>query len=443
MKKSDFFPDIHNPELLLTAFQTLLDNSSDMVFVKDKNLRYLAASDPFVQMTGKSHKSEIINHSDLEIFEDEDLAQRYRADDLKLLESGQNLVEYIEPLADESGYARYASTSKYILTDSQGEVIGILGISKDITTEYLARQHYHQELRYLFSLPADTYAAVFIDIDDWRIVSQRRQPVDNGMLQTFLTVDELRRSALESIVDPDCDAAAFYKNFAPHALNTISCSGQDYLFFHYQRKMADQTVRWVRNEIHFLIDPETGHLCIMLLARDIDAQKQEEQKIITAARLDQMTMVLNRETAIRQIREILATEPDSLHALFMLDIDNFKSLNDTLGHQAGDTFLITLARKLQISFRERDVVARLGGDEFIIFMRSISDPSAIERKARRLLDIIRETCAPYTNIQLSCSIGISVPASADTTFDQLYAQADRALYQAKGNGKNQYCLHRS
>ena len=442
MKNPVLSTEPNNRSLLQTAFRTLLDNTADLIFIKDRDLRYVAASDPFVKMTGKEHPDQVIGHTDTEIFEDQTLARRYRTDDLKLFESGQDLTEYVEPLADESGYARYASTSKYILRNAQGDIIGILGISKDITTEYLARQHYHQELTYLFTLPADTYAAVFIDIDDWRIVSQRRQLVDDSTMQSCHTVDALLDFALASFVDPCSDAAGFYRKFSPPFLNRINNRGQTHLSFTYLRRMADGKIRWVNNEVHFLIDPETGHLCVMLSARDVDAQKREEHKILSAARLDQMTMLLNRETAISQIREILEAEPDSLHALFMLDIDNFKSLNDTLGHQAGDAFLITLAHKLQNNFRERDVVARLGGDEFIVFMHRIADPAAIDRKARRLLDVIRETCAPFTHIQLSCSIGISVADSVETTFEQLYSQADQALYQAKRNGKNRYHVAR-
>ena len=102
-------------ELMGVAFTSMLENTKDMMFVKDANLVYVAASVPFVKMVGKEYISEIIGRTDMEIFEDKGLAERYVADDKKLIASGKNLVDYIEPITDENGQARYGSTSKYIL----------------------------------------------------------------------------------------------------------------------------------------------------------------------------------------------------------------------------------------------------------------------------------------------------------------------------------------
>ena len=152
-------------KLMKAAFEVIVNNSTDLLFLKDINSVYHAASLPFIKMAGKSSLSEIIGRTDLEIFENETLAKRYIADDHRLLEGGQDLIDYIEPICDDHGNARYGSTSKYILRDSKGQVIGLLGITRDITTEYLARQRYQSELRYLFELPEDTYAVCYIDAD--------------------------------------------------------------------------------------------------------------------------------------------------------------------------------------------------------------------------------------------------------------------------------------
>ena len=139
-------------ELIKSAFNVIVDNTDDLIFIKDSNLVYQAASMPFVKMAGKASVSEIVGHTDLEIFEDEQLARRYIADDHRLLSEGNDLVDYVEPITVDNGKARYGSTSKYILRDTKGVIIGLLGITKDITTEYLARKRYQQELEYLFEL---------------------------------------------------------------------------------------------------------------------------------------------------------------------------------------------------------------------------------------------------------------------------------------------------
>ena len=118
--------------IMQIAFRTMIENTQDMVFVKDVNLVYVAASMPFVKMVGKECVEDIVGKTDFEIFEDQSLARRYVSDDRKLLASKNDLVDYIEPITDEDGQARYGTTSKHILKDDEGNQVGIFGITRDI-----------------------------------------------------------------------------------------------------------------------------------------------------------------------------------------------------------------------------------------------------------------------------------------------------------------------
>ena len=427
-----------NQNLICAAFQAILDHTEDMVFIKDADLVYAAASMPFVRMVGKDSIEEIVGYTDFEIFEDQNLAKRYVSDDHKLLEAGEDLSEYMEPLAEFGGQARYGLTSKHILYDQDGTYIGILGITKDITRDYFAQQHYRHELRYLFELPEDTFAVCYIDVDSWRIISQRRQMLNEATLQSCDTIEELCEAALDSILDKECEAAAFYSNFTADCLKKIYASCQSNRSFEYMRRMTDNTVHWIKNEIRFLVNADNGHLCVMLSAKTIDEQKHKEQELVKAAQLDGMTMLLNRETTMEQIREILRTEKDANHVLFMIDVDNFKDLNDTFGHQAGDEFLVELTAKMKKSFRAVDVVGRIGGDEFFVLMRNVSPAVNIVAKAQNLLDMIHTVCKDYSEVPVSASIGISRYPEDGLSLKTLYARADEALYGAKRKGKNQF-----
>ncbi len=424
--------------LIGTAFQAMLSNTSDMIFLKDENLVYVAASKPFVKMVGKHAVEDVIGKTDMELYADENIAKRHITDDRKFLAGGQRVVEYIEPLAAENGNARYGAISKQILSDANGKIIGILGVIRDITRDYIARQHYQRELKYLFVLPQDTYAVSYIDVDTWRIISQRRQQICEGTLEPSYTVDELCREALGAIVNKDSDVADFYRNFTATFLRDAYADAKNNLSFTYERRMSNGATRWVYSDLRFLTDVDSGHLCCMLTAKDIDAVKREEQSLVMSAQLDKMTMVLNRETTERKIRKILAEESKSVHVLFMVDVDNFKSLNDTMGHQAGDQFLISLAAELKKCFRETDVVGRIGGDEFFALMRNVSGLTGTERKAQQLLDAIQKVCADYPTVRLSGSIGVGLYPEHGDNFEDLYAKADAALYTAKHRGKNQY-----
>ncbi len=427
-----------NTELMKAVFEALINNTSDIIFIKDEKLVYRGASKAFVEMTGKKSLDEIIGHTDSEIFDNKRLAARYIADDCRLFNGGKDLIGYIEPIADDDGNMKYGSTSKHILRNDDDKIIGILGITKDITMEYLARQRYQQEFRYLFELPKDTFAVCYIDVDDWRIICQRRQVISDRTLQECQTIEGMIAYAIESIVDENCEAVEFYRCFTAEKLYDIYSSGRRTLSFKYERKMSDGSTAWVRNKVDFLTDYDSGHLCVMLSAKDIDRYEQEQQKLAEAVKLDSMTMLFNHEATFDSIKQVLKNEGTMQHALFMIDIDNFKVLNDTLGHQAGDEFLIEFAKALRENFRESDIVGRIGGDEFFAMMRNTWDMEKIEEKAKALLETVQDIASRYLKADLSGSIGISLYPKDGKTLEELYAKSDAALYEGKRNGKNTY-----
>lgn len=437
-EKKDNIVCKENNSLINEAFQMMLDTTIDRVFIKNVDLVYVKASNSFAKMVGKTSENEIIGKTDLDIFSDETLAKRYIADDKKLLAGGKNLIDYIEPIPDEDGQARYGTTSKYILRDKTGDVLGILGVTRDITREYYARRHYQQELKYLFELPTETYAVSYVDVDSWRVISQRRQMLRDASFQSCHTVEVLCEAALESIVDKESRVYQFYTHFTKEYLNKIYADGKTHFEFEYQRRLSNGAVRWVKNDVRFLTDVDNNHLCIMLSANDINAEKMKEKELLEAAQMDRMTNVLNREATMDQIRQIFHDEEMCLHALFMIDVDNFKRLNDTMGHQTGDEFLIELTAKIKRSFRSSDVVGRIGGDEFFVLMRNVSDRFMVVKKAKKLLDEIQSVCEKYSEIKLSASIGISLYPENGKMLEELYAKADQALYEAKRAGKNQF-----
>lgn len=419
------------------AFQTLLHTTKDMMFVKDINLVYIAASMPFAKMVGKDSVEEIVGRTDFEIFEDQNLAKRYVSDDRKMLAGNNDLTEYIEPITDENGKARYGATSKHILRDGNGNHIGILGITRDITREYLNRQQQQKELKYLFELPEDTYAVTYIDVDAWRIISQRRQNIENGTFQSCYTVESLVEAALDSITDKECEAVKFYRRFNPSYLHDIYESGRRRVSFKYSRTLSDGTKHWVYNVVRFISDADSGHLCVMLSAQNIDGQKLEEEQLIRSAKMDAMTMLLNRETTMEMIQKTLTEQSDKMHALFMIDADNFKKLNDTYGHQTGDAFLVKFAKEIKSCFDDGDIAGRIGGDEFFALMADVSDVESVQARADELLANVRKVCSEYADLQVSASIGIGLYPTNGRSIGQLYAYADKMMYQAKRKGKNQ------
>ena len=129
-------------------------------------------------------------------------------------------------------------------------------------------------------------------------------------------------------------------------------------------------------------------------------------------------------------------------ALMFIDLDRFKEVNDTLGHDAGDALLVEAARRITECVRESDTVARLGGDEFTVILSRITDVGHIEKVAQ---SIIRKLSEPFVvdgqMINSSASIGITVYPSDGVEADQLIKNADQAMYSAKSKGRNCHTYH--
>lgn len=431
------FDDNKLCQLLSSTLCTMLEHTSDMMFLKDNNSVYITASEPFVHMVGKTSVSEIIGRTDLEIFESEELATRYIADDRALLAAGHDLINYIEPLTDDHGRPRYSSTSKFIIRDSDENPIGILGISHDVTKEYMARQRHQEELRYLFELPKNTYAVLFMDIDDWRIIRHQRRTEGEHILDGRSTMEEFAQNALDRLVDPSDKATEeFYRTLSPDSMRKLCSGGQRIHSLEYLRRMPNDEELWVHVDINFLIDPENGHLCAIWTLNDISARKQEEQELLRAAEQDEMTGILNRAATTKYIQQVLTEQENAQHALFIMDVNKFKSLNDTLGHPAGDGFLRALAKTMKSCFRDSDIVGRIGGDEFFLLMKNVPGTRIIADKASALFRAAESVCSQYDVKDLSVSIGIAAYPADGQSLEDLYSAADTALYHAKkSNGE--------
>ncbi|MCI2057191.1 MAG: GGDEF domain-containing protein [Oscillibacter sp.] len=153
---------------------------------------------------------------------------------------------------------------------------------------------------------------------------------------------------------------------------------------------------------------------------------------------DGMTRLLTKSATQLLIQSHLGQSQGG--ALLILDVDNFKKINDAIGHAYGDEVLLKISQILNNSFRRNDVVGRFGGDEFLIYMLG-ADYDAACHKAEDLLAALKETFSG-DSFPVTCSIGISITGGPSDTYDALFDRADRALYSSKNQGKNQFTMSR-
>jgi diguanylate cyclase (GGDEF)-like protein/PAS domain S-box-containing protein len=180
------------------------------------------------------------------------------------------------------------------------------------------------------------------------------------------------------------------------------------------------------------------------LFSDITALKVHEGELEHIAHFDALTDLPNRVLLADRLRQGMAQvqRRGKLLAVVFLDLDGFKTINDTHGHAAGDALLFALAGRMKQALREGDTLARIGGDEFVAVLMDLEDASACLPMLTRLLDAAAgPTLFGNATLQVSASLGVTYyPQASELDGDQLLRQADQAMYQAKVTGKNRYCV---
>ncbi len=200
----------------------------------------------------------------------------------------------------------------------------------------------------------------------------------------------------------------------------------------------DGTARYYRIIYNLTFDENGNPLFAIGKTYDIDKQKTFE----TLSQTDMLTNCYNKITTENLVRDILVRGSSNTHAMFIVDIDDFKSINDNLGHHFGDNVLRDIADKLRNNFREADIVGRIGGDEFLVFVKNINDMDKITTRANAISQAFSESYSgEYDNYKVSGSIGVAVFPKDATSYEELYKCADKALYQSKLKGKDCYTLY--
>ena len=209
------------------------------------------------------------------------------------------------------------------------------------------------------------------------------------------------------------------------------------------RDVGEGRERWVELRCHLMRLEDGGDVYAYLYVIDIDERKRRELHLADQAQRDALTGLLNRQTASRQLPEAFAStvKEGRTGAFVIVDLDDFKLVNDLHGHLCGDRVLSGIGQHLRAAFRKNDVICRWGGDEFIIYCDDISHDD-IARRVRALCDDRWETdAAPGKAIALTVSAGIAMVPEHGTRFTAVYERADAALYQAKAEGKARYRVY--
>jgi len=351
---------------------------------------------------------------------------------------GCALFDLIEPNFTAAEDVRWTSTSKYPVCGADGSVIGMVAEGHVIDSRFERRTAYEYDLRSVVELSSDAYGALICDINDNQIIElhsrgEWKTPLFVGMswteLLAYVGAHVRRGDGAEELF-----ASAGYRNLISMYRNNQRACDVEYFW------EDGAHSHWVRNDIRIFTNPNTGHLLVASVLHNIGEEHAARDELVRQAYRDALTGLLNREETVKRIRAAL--QRAQLGSLFMLDIDNFKRVNDTFGHPAGDELLAGIGRILSGAFRSRDIVGRVGGDEFMVYACDFTDPDAAGHKGEEILRQIEKLQVSVPGCKTTASAGIARFSGCES-FEQLYSRADAMLYRSKKSGKRRVVAEKS
>ena len=310
----------------------------------------------------------------------------------------------------------------------QGKLTRRTVIFEDISEQMRSAAEYRATLQRFHALTAMAPVGILQLDRSWNCTFAN----DTWCDYTQMNSDELNGMGwLNSIHPMDCD------QFLADIRREASANGQ------YQKEIRFLTplgmIRWAKLTACGLYN-EAGNLDgVIITFNDITEHLRTEERLREIAEQDQLTGLANRRHFHERLKSALeSSERYGAVALMFIDLDNFKHINDTLGHDAGDELLLLVAERLKETIRKVDTISRIGGDEFTVIITHLKSTSTVKLVAEKLLQAL---ALPFDiggrTVYVTCSIGISV-REENLDLKQFLKQADVALYKAKESGRNQY-----
>jgi diguanylate cyclase (GGDEF)-like protein/PAS domain S-box-containing protein len=421
---------------LANMLRMLCDNVPDLIWAKDLKNRYMFANKAMCeQLLCATDTSEPVGKDDM-FFANRERAthpdnpqwhtfgELCRDSDPVTLQNGS--ISQFDEFGNVRGQFLFLDVHKAPFVNDHGVVVGVVGSGRNVT-----QQKVIEERLQLASLVLErsSEALMITDARD-RIVEVN--PAFTAM--TGYGRDEVIGKT-PRLLASGRHGPEFYRSMRA-ALNTV---GQWQGEIWNRRKDGELFSEWLTISTLFS-DDATVHRRVALFS-DVTEKKKRDELTWKHANFDMLTDLPNRRMFHDRLRqEMLKTQRSGLKlVLFFLDLDRFKEVNDTLGHDKGDVLLTEVARRMVGCVRESDTVARLGGDEFTVILTEIDGTESVERLAQKIIDSLTAPFALGTDVvQVSASIGIAVYPNHTTDAAQLLNMADQAMYAAKNAGRSRF-----
>lgn len=254
-----------------------------------------------------------------------------------------------------------------------------------------------------------------------------------------------RKNRIERFAELKEELQFVYKEDVTHFEHFCQLLGGERQRFDEEYRMKRSTGDYVWCYVcgQTVYDDNNNPLRVVGKLTNVDMQKKEMEKLQFKAEIDAMTNVFNKVATREHINNCINnSRKQDKHALLIVDMDNFKKINDTFGHLKGDEALKDGVGHLKNMFRGDDIIGRIGGDEFVVFMNNVTSREDIVNKAKSIGKAFRKVYSDDANeVIVSASIGISIYPMDGENYEELLDKSDKALYEVKKNGKNGFCFY--
>jgi diguanylate cyclase (GGDEF)-like protein/PAS domain S-box-containing protein len=372
-------------------------------------------------------KEELMGMNNQQYTDQENAKKLYQAFQ-QVYRTGEPQRGYEYEIIRRDGTKRYVETSASLRKDALGNPIGFRGIARDITERKQFERVLQQERETFFSiLQKEPYGALLIDADDtFLYINPEFTAITGYTIKDVPTGKEWLRKAF-----PDSEYR--HKIIATWKEDATRRKGVDRVW---SVVCKDGGVKEIEFKLTFLDD---GRIIVML--SDVTEQKRTEEELAYKATHDLLTGLPNR-MLFKDRFSVAMAQAQRVHkklAVIFLDLDRFKEVNDTLGHDAGDRLLNAVGNRLTDLLRKTDTVARLGGDEFLLLLPDIDQGEDAVTVTQTVLYALRQ---PFIvngqEVSISTSIGIAIYPDDGVDIDTLVSRADKAMYNAKQSGHDTY-----
>jgi diguanylate cyclase (GGDEF)-like protein/PAS domain S-box-containing protein len=423
-------------QTLSNLLRLITDNVTDMIWAKDLNKHYLFANKAIcTRLLNAQDTDEPIGKDDMFFAMRERNSRPHdpswhtfgelcQDSDVVTLQNGK--ASQFDEYGNVQGKFLFLDVHKAPFINDKGEVIGVVGSGRDVTQQKIIEE----KLRLASMVLENSSEAMFIT--DENAVILEVNPAFT-LLTGYLAVEAIGMNP--KLLRSGKHDAAFYAAMQKELKQTGHWQGEIWN----RRKSGEIFAEW--QTINTIYNEDGSIHRHVALFSDITEKKKSEELIWAQANFDQLTDLPNR----RMFRDRLAQDIKKAHraglglALLFLDLDRFKEVNDSLGHDTGDALLIEAAQRISACVRESDTVARLGGDEFTIILAELDDRASVERIAT---EILRSLTQPFElgehAAYVSASIGITMYPDDATNLEDMLKNADQAMYVAKNAGRNRF-----